>query len=718
MVLAFPDVDMPIAVEAAFGAVLTDPPAGWTFTALTSRLIDKPISKHVGRAASARQTDAGSCSFYLDNNDGALTPLRALSVYWPDIVLDLPMKIKINPTGSLTTWCEGYAAGWEPEFLPTTDGVKSVIRVTLAGVTRRLSQGDTPLKPALQRAILAAAPDAYWPLQDGSDANAASSGLSAGRPLQPVGAITFGTSFAPAGGTAAVDISGGGGLSGSTGIPAGAVASWEMECCVGWDTVPAAAGTGLGPSIIGVHTPGSAISEWGLKLFEGVDGLFYFATYYVDNTGLSSSGAILLDYVRAGEIYHVRTRILQSGADIAYRTYVNGATGGNSTISSVTVTAPTDVIPQPHNPFLAATVDRPTSLSQLAIWTPERSSPATYLAADGYAGETSGRRAERLCDEDGIPFASTGDLDATPAMGPQEDGTWLDALYACETAGLGFLREEGFGFHLVTQAARYNRAVDLTVNLATYRTKAGTAASVLAPTFDDSTYRTEWTVDRPNGGSATVSVAARAVYDDSATANLETDDQLVHATSWRVYRDSVEALRQPGTPLDLGANVGLIDDWLTVQPGTGRVLRTGMPAQHPLSEVDELVTGITETLGRRSWTASYDGERAEPYDVAVYGVDPGGVVSRYGAASTVLAEDLTNVETAADVDSNGEVWATTATHPTAFPFDVTIGGLVYSCTAITGTAPTYTLTLVRLATDKTHSTGDAVTVTDTGHYGL
>jgi hypothetical protein len=100
----------------------------------------------------------------------------------------------------------------------------------------------------------------------------------------------------------------------------------------------------------------------------------------------------------------------------------------------------------------------------------------------------------------------------------------------------------------------------------------------------------------------------------------------------------------------------------------------------------------------------------------VYGTDA--TAYRYGAKDTNLAEDLTSVEAAADVDTGTDTWATTASHPSVFPLNVNIGGLTYSCTAITGTHPNLTLTLVRLATDRTHATGTQVTVTDTGRYGL
>ncbi len=116
-------------------------------------------------------------------------------------------------------------------------------------------------------------------------------------------------------------------------------------------------------------------------------------------------------------------------------------------------------------------------------------------------------------------------------------------------------------------------------------------------------------------------------------------------------------------------------------------------------------------LGYRR-VAAFNTTPAKPYDIAIF--DAG---QRFGGDATYLAEDLDLTETAVDVVA-GETWATTASHPTAFPGNVLIDGVTYECTAITGAAPNYQLTITRLAEDKTHDAGSPVTVADVGHFGM
>src|SRR5690606_29407456 len=87
-------------------------------------------------------------------------------------------------------------------------------------------------------------------------------------------------------------------------------------------------------------------------------------------------------------------------------------------------------------------------------------------------GETAGRRAERLCDEEGVSLTTTGDLDESIRMGPQGIGrTLVDELNDCantEAAGalLPVLTEQrtARGLHFRTRASFYNSSPTLTLD--------------------------------------------------------------------------------------------------------------------------------------------------------------------------------------------------------------------------------------------------------------
>ncbi|WP_431881580.1 hypothetical protein [Micromonospora chalcea] len=85
------DRDLPIEVEAAFGATLTDDPGLWTWTDLSSRLRANAIS--------IRQNiypTPSTCTVTLHNDDGALTPLHPASPYWPNVDLGTPLRVRLR----------------------------------------------------------------------------------------------------------------------------------------------------------------------------------------------------------------------------------------------------------------------------------------------------------------------------------------------------------------------------------------------------------------------------------------------------------------------------------------------------------------------------------------------------------------------------------------------------------------------------------------------
>src|SRR5690606_31387884 len=105
----------------------------------------------------------------------------------------------------------------------------------------------------------------------------------------------------------------------------------------------------------------------------------------------------------------------------------------------------------------------PMTVGFVHVWGPGPPDIAdTYAAASGHAGETAGRRVERLCGEEGVTLATVGDLEATTRMGPQSSVTFLDLLDEAadaEAAGapLPILTEtrDALGLTFRTRASMY-----------------------------------------------------------------------------------------------------------------------------------------------------------------------------------------------------------------------------------------------------------------------
>ncbi|MET7867988.1 hypothetical protein [Micromonospora taraxaci] len=95
--MAWPDDrDLPIDVDAAFGADVHADPGTWSWTGLSSRLRAVPISLRAGKSGSNSQVSPGTCAVTLVNDDAALTPLHPVSPYWPNVELGTPVRVRLR----------------------------------------------------------------------------------------------------------------------------------------------------------------------------------------------------------------------------------------------------------------------------------------------------------------------------------------------------------------------------------------------------------------------------------------------------------------------------------------------------------------------------------------------------------------------------------------------------------------------------------------------
>lgn len=638
----------------------------------------------------------------------------------------------------------GEVSSWEPrrtvDHNPATGKGDAWTSITAAGILRRLGQGTDPLGSAMVRSMSGVTendyePLDYWPAQDGQDATLIGAYTPGTLPAVISGDVVPAFYAGATGSDAVPVINAGGSISGEF-SPTTLVASGTGDTIAQIQfmaTIPATMSADANFMDI-VVPPGTGDNIAFLRIL-WVDATSMLTLRWYNTLDVPVSWAEL-DF-SAGDLYD--TPLLFA---ISLFTDVVGTPGkvnvGFSAWSPQTVGFPVAfdfdtwtaaAVPVPQTWEASATaVNAGWALGHFALYT----DPAVILgsnvsdnarAIDGFAGEQVHERLTRLCREKGIPLTVDGTESQT--QGPQYSDT-LTALFAeGERTDDGSLFEPRDSYGLVYRCGRerINRDVALVLDYA-----AQEIGGELAPVLDDLVSRNDVTVSRRNGGSARAVLESGRLsvqeppdgigrYTTRVDVNTETDDILPHHAGWHLSKGTVEGVRYIRVTVDLDAKPALVGDAGAVDVGDIIAL-DNLPADEATGRVLLMVTGYTETIGSHRRLITFDCTPAKAYDVAVYGTDPGGIVSRYGARSTVLAEDLTPTETAVDVNSGGEPWAKTSTHSAAFPFNVNIGGLTYSCTAITGTNPNYTLTIVRLPVDKAHSTGDAVTVTDTGRYGL
>lgn len=148
----FPDQDLEVTIRAAFGADLTQDPTTWTWTDLSDRLLDAPITIQRGVQVGGRTSRSTSGTLTLLNEDGALTPHHPGSVWWPYVDAGTPLDVQVrtNTTPILTdTFTRSVTNNWgSPDiggtpWLPSNlaaaqvDGTQGQLLFTAVNVIRR-----------------------------------------------------------------------------------------------------------------------------------------------------------------------------------------------------------------------------------------------------------------------------------------------------------------------------------------------------------------------------------------------------------------------------------------------------------------------------------------------------------------------------------------------------------------------------------------------------
>ncbi|WP_433651025.1 hypothetical protein ACQP2C_32450 [Micromonospora zamorensis] len=621
----------------------------------------------------------------------------------------------------------GHADQWEPTYIPTgvVGEMASVVHITASGILRRLQQGSPPPLSPMRRTIAASSPVAYWPGEDGDLASQAGSVFPGRLPLAVAGTVTFagvedysnrlGTTFRY-GTSALADLSAGGTISALVpgDVTAATATRWTVHLAAAPDVTAASADVVLAE----ITTTGGTFARWQLvqrKATLRTQLVAYTsggsATVVVDEPSVSSAfGSFDFSVWQSGGTIMAGTT--WTGSSHLFTGSTAGTLGGMSRIA-VNPTQTTQSIAMP--------------VGHLAVWA-TASLPAAALTgfSDAYGTvvrgpllsfqrEAATSRLARLAAEEGVPL----DMPDVPAemvvrMGWQPVGTGVDLYRECEQVDVGILYERQFGLGYLPRAYRYNRPVGLTIDLATYAITG--RADPLTPVYDDQALRNRWTVERTDGSFAVAADTAsqrRGVYPDQVELNLLADSQLPGQASWRVHLTSEPDLREATFPIDLAANPGLLDGWLSCQVGS-RIVRTNPPAQHRPGTLDRVVAGWTETISPRSWTVLVNPAPAPPWDVAT--VDGEQRIAADLAFSAGLgASDMSMLLTSS---ADGGAWTE---EPADFPMDVRVGGERVTASSIERSfVDTFTRTVAAgsWGTPWTVSQGDPADVSVNGTVGL
>lgn len=149
-------------LQAAFGSGALTPRSQMTWTDISSRfLAGQETSAQRGKNRQLDQIQAAQISLTLDNSDSALDPGNVNSPYWPDVVVDTPIRLLMTWEGRTYSQFFGYVSKWPQQW-------KQGTRQGLAPVTATDSWSFLidQLSACQQAEMLLTGPYSYWTCGD------------------------------------------------------------------------------------------------------------------------------------------------------------------------------------------------------------------------------------------------------------------------------------------------------------------------------------------------------------------------------------------------------------------------------------------------------------------------------------------------------------------------------------------------------------------------
>jgi hypothetical protein len=588
----------------------------------------------------------------------------------------------------------GEAAAWPQSWTPGDPNAR--IALSAGGLLRRLGSSSASVNSAMYRAYTRQTDTgtiAYWPFEDGTNATQLAS-ATGGKAFRWYGGTPNVSGFSGFACSAPIVTLNKSSLvaqvpsytvASSPGVGADAVVRFLMNVPSGGDA--------NGGIITRINYSGGAISYADLAYATG--GQLSLTGYNAAGTQVFTTGVI--GFGVDGELLRLSVEIQNKGSNtysVSLVTLQPGASSGLAYGQTLTggVGAVTKITFSPDQLLQSTSIGH---VSVEATWT---SLFELGQSLTGYAGEVAGVRFQRLCNEEGIPFRGIGNITDTTTMGPQTIETLTALLQECVDADQGawFEPRQVLGWGYRTRASLGNQVATIAFDYAQDQ-----LSGTLEPTVDDQVVKNDITVSTPDGSSSRQILddgSARSIskigrYDTTYTVNLSTDDQLDSQAGWILHALTVNEPRYKQIECDL-ANSALIPIyWSVLAADMGdRITVQNPPVWLPPGLIDQLAQGMTETIGLKAMSVTWNGIPSTPWNVA-YADDV--VFGRADTDGSVLSQSVTTVATTLNVattSSGSPLW----TRATAdFPFDISIGGERMTVTGITGASSPQTFTVAR-----------------------
>jgi hypothetical protein len=662
----------------------------------------KTITTMRGAESVSADLEPASASGTIDNTSGAYAPKSVLSPLYGLIGIGTPGRVSADGVVQMT----GEVSSWRPTRPVKGSGSTDI---DISGVLTRLGIGTDDIRPALERATLATAPDGlvgYWPLSEGKDAtsgtNLVAGGAQAAAPSLKTGP-TFGgldAALVPAGLSALPDYTGGGSLTAT--VRGTSTTSWRVEFVLGFASGALAGYTSTALRSF-LWTTGGGITTWWCE--HGSD---YFIIYGTSPfiAGLPF-GATVRGSLEArfddGRPHYVTLDVSQTNSTtMAYAVYVDGVledSGSNTTgalIGRQQIGAP---LSWTANPDSSTTVQ---TVGSVTFYSPSPVTPVDPDAFSGYTGELPEARFQRLCTEEGVTSTVVGTPDSGVLMGPQTTDPLLRQFELIRNSqdALIFETKTALGLTMRLGPSLVNQSVALTISY------IGHIQPPLLPLYGTEGIRNDVTAKNPDGSdgravdtSGTYGTAVIGRYSTSIDVDVYDNAELRNAAGWRLSQGTYTGTRYASVTLDLDAAPGLAALVEAVDIGD-LVQLTQLPVEDTISNFFGIIIGIKNTLfaagKQRKVTLFFT--PADPYRIGILANTSGdtavlvGHLETDGSTAAAAAAGATSLTVSTP---SGPLWSTTADD---YPQDFLVGGQRVTVSAVTGAASPQTFTLTATPT--------------------
>lgn len=558
------------------------------------------------------------------------------------------------PAGAVTNRLErftGEVSSWPPTW--DTGGFDVTVPITASGILQRIQQGQPTLASPMRRSTLAyTSLRAYWPMEDAAGATQGASALPGGAPLRLSGVTWASDTALPGSGPLPV-LAGAAQMTAS--VPSGAAGDWAVGMLINIPTLPATF-----DQLLVVNCTGGAAAQ--VQIYVDVtqvriqpvtsDGTV-LGTATITNADITSGWSALKVYTAtAGGFvgYYVST--------VDGTIFIN-TSGSPGAVASVTAAWSADLTGMGIGHLM---VGGPTALPDM-------------VAAQGTPGIDAPDRVYRTASDAGIQVSVIGIEAESQTLGPEPMDTALGVIQDAVLADEGLLYEarEFVGLRYRALRTLYNQpsALDLP-----YYQDPQPLLTPLTPVDDDQQLRNTSTVTRSGGSSATYTAtdgmltpALVGTYQDTATLNVQVDDDAIQHAAWRVHLGTWDEARFPSVTIEVAKDPSLIEAVSRIDTGSRIRITPPLPTWLPPEPIDLLVLGYEETIAQYTWRITFACLPYGPYKVGVWEDE---VYCRADTAGSQLAAAATSTATQLSVATTaGAIWTS---NPADLPVDLNVGG--------------------------------------------